>query len=111
MKKQSTSAPQLRCNRREFLLKTAAGMTIPFATLTISRVALGSEKLSEGDSLAVSLGYKRNAEQAVHDQYAAGRTCNGCAFYQGEDGAEGPCLIFGGKLVSAGGWCASWRSR
>jgi len=111
VKKHSITKQQLRCDRREFLTKAVAGMSIPFATLIATPTALAAEKLSEGDSLAVSLGYRHNAGQATHDQYTAGSTCGGCAFYQGGGGDEGPCLIFGGKLVSAGGWCASWRSR
>ncbi len=113
MKTSSITKWQFRWYRREFLVKMAlAGASIPFAALVASRVSLAAEKLSEGDPTAVSLGYRHDAEQASHEQYVAGRRCDGCVFYQGENGAaDGPCLVFGGKLVSAKGWCASWRAR
>ena len=98
--------------RRGILRKMlAASVSIPFMTLSASRVALAAEKLSEDDPTAVSLGYKHDAAQATHESYVAGSTCDGCAFFQGGDAAEGPCLVFLGKLVNAKGWCASWRQR
>lgn len=113
MKKSSTTKWQFRLYRREFLVKMAlAGASIPFAALLASRASLAAEKLSEDDPTAISLGYRHDAEQASHEQYEAGRRCDGCVFYQGESGtADGPCLVFGGKLVTAVGWCASWRAR
>ena len=108
----SKSEGQFCIYRRKFLRKVAGAIAaIPFATWSMTRVALAAEKLSEDDPTAVSLGYKHDAAHASHDTYVAGRTCDGCAFFQGGDAAEGPCLVFRGKLVNAKGWCASWRQR
>jgi hypothetical protein len=43
------------------------------------------------------------------DRKDAKALCNNCNFYTGKPAdANGPCAVFGGKLVSAKGWCASW---
>jgi hypothetical protein len=108
----SKSDAQCCIYRRRFLRKAAiASVSIPFVIRLAPSDALAAEKLSEDDPSAVSLGYKHDAAQATHETYVAGRNCVGCAFFQGGDASEGPCLVFRGKLVNAKGWCASWRQR
>jgi hypothetical protein len=35
--------------------------------------------------------------------------CGNCSLYSGSPGAsDGPCSVFGGKLVNAKGWCTAW---
>ena len=99
-------------NRRRFVETVLlAGASIPLAISMASRAALAAEKLSEDDPAAISLGYKHDATQARHEAYAQGRNCAGCIFFQGVDKTEGSCPVFGGRLVNAHGWCASWRQR
>jgi len=41
-----------------------------------------------------------------------GSKCANCKLYQGAaNAAQGPCLLFPGKAVTAGGWCASWTAK
>ena len=43
---------------------------------------------------------------------APGSSCANCALYQGAEGSkQGPCQIFPGKEVRAGGWCSSWAAQ
>ncbi|MBJ7425041.1 MAG: high-potential iron-sulfur protein, partial [Akkermansiaceae bacterium] len=40
------------------------------------------------------------------------QVCSGCALYQSKPGdANGPCTAFGGKLVTAGGWCSVFAKK
>ena len=39
----------------------------------------------------------------------AGQNCSVCTLFQGTaKDASAPCLAFGGKSVSAKGWCSAW---
>jgi len=71
--------------------------------------------LDENDPQAVALGYVADASQvdtAKHANFVAGSQCSNCALYQGQPGdAQGPCTIFGGKVVAAAGWCTTWARR
>lgn len=49
------------------------------------------------------------ALQYVETSPDAAAVCSGCALYTGDDGAEaGPCGIFPGMNVTAGGWCSAY---
>lgn len=68
--------------------------------------------LDEKDAQAVALGYVENATKADTTKFknhVSGNQCSNCALYQGKGGeTAGPCPLFAGKNVAAGGWCASW---
>jgi hypothetical protein len=68
-----------------------------------------------GEQIASTLGYVTDATQVdttKYPTYVAGSNCSQCAQYSGADGAaEGPCVIFSGRLVSAKGWCSAWAKR
>ncbi|MFK7885479.1 MAG: high-potential iron-sulfur protein [Gammaproteobacteria bacterium] len=76
-------------------------------------------RVSEDDPVASSLGYKHNAAEvdlAKHprrgEAASANHYCKNCVLFQGNDGDEwGPCSIFGGKLVNAQGWCATYAPK
>lgn len=97
--------------RRIFLFQVAATGSAAFAA-TPAPVAGPAPKLDEKDPTAVALGYvadTNKADQKKFPAHAATQKCNTCALYQGKAAdAVGPCPIFAGKLVAAGGWCTSW---
>ena len=56
----------------------------------------------------MALKYKMDATKAT-DRKDPKALCSNCNFYSGKPAdANGPCSVFGGKLVAAKGWCASW---
>ena len=67
------------------------------------------------EPLAQSLGYKEDASQvdkAKFPTYKPGQKCATCRFLQGDASKPfAPCQIFGGKLVSTKGWCASYNAK
>ena len=68
--------------------------------------------LDEKDPQAVALGYVADttkANKAKYPNHAPTQMCQNCSLWQGKAGAaNGPCPIFGGKLVSAKGWCSTY---
>ena len=96
--------------RREFIrIVPVAG-----AALLGGRVSHAAE-VDPADPLAVSLGYVKDAakvDKAKYPNYAAGQDCAGCKQYQGKPGdATAGCTIFGGRSVTAKGWCSAWVKR
>ncbi len=100
-------------SRRHFLkLASGAVIAIPLA----GRLAHAeAEKLAEDDPTALALGYKHDASEVDTEAYpkrageeGAKQFCSNCQLYAGGDAEWGACPIFGGKLVSANGWCNSW---
>jgi len=96
-------------NRRRFIKLTVTGVAAaPFANALLSGSAEAADMLSESDPTAVALKYKMDATKAP-DRKDATAFCNNCNLYTGKpNDANGPCTVFGGKLVSSKGWCASW---
>jgi len=96
-------------NRRRFIKHSITGLAAaPFANALFSGSAEAVDVVSESDPTAVALKYKMDATKAT-DRKDAKALCNNCNFYTGKPAdANGPCSVFGGKLVSAKGWCASW---
>jgi anaerobic selenocysteine-containing dehydrogenase len=96
-------------SRRRFIKIAAAGLAAaPLANALLSGTAEAVDKVSESDPTASALGYKMDATKAANRQDKTA-TCVNCAQYSGKAGAEdGPCAIFGGKLVTAKGWCTAW---
>lgn len=100
-------------SRRKFLKIGAAGVVAaPFANLIVNGVAQAADlpHLDEADPMAVGLKYK--ADAAASERPDDGATCANCQLYTDPAAAEwGPCAIFAGKAVAAGGWCSSWVAR
>jgi len=94
--------------RRSFLCTFGTGaIAISLSSLTRQGIVLAGEtpKLDLEDPTAKALEY-------VHDSPDPAKLCDGCQLYTGASGSEwGPCAIFPGKLVSAGGWCKSWFAK
>lgn len=99
----------MHCSRRRFIIVAASLASTP---IWVNDAQADAPVLSESDPTAQALGYKANAAQvdkAKHANFQAGQSCANCNFYQGKPGeAMGPCQVFGGKLVNAKGWCASY---
>ena len=96
-------------NRRRLIKLTVTGLAAaPFANALFSGSAEAADMVSESDPTAVALKYKMDATKAA-DRKDATALCSNCNFYSGKAGdANGPCAVFGGKLVTAKGWCSSW---
>ena len=96
-------------NRRRLIKLTVTGLAAaPFANALLSGRAEAVDTVSESDPTAVALKYKMDATKAI-DRKDPKALCSTCNFYTGKPGdANGPCSVFGGKLVAAKGWCASW---
>ncbi|MBK0392206.1 high-potential iron-sulfur protein [Ramlibacter algicola] len=94
-------------NRRVFLFQVIAG-----GAVAASNGAHAQQKVDPKDPQAAALGYVENTTQADKKKFpkhANDQKCNGCQLYSGAASAkEGPCAVFGGKLVAAEGWCNSW---
>lgn len=95
--------------RRRFITIAAASLAAsPFANALLSGSAEAVEAVSESDPMAIGLGYKTDATKASgrKDNTAV---CSNCGLYSGKPGAaDGPCSVFGGKIVNAKGWCSAW---
>jgi hypothetical protein len=99
-------------SRRRFIKLTVAGLAgAPLANAVFSGSAEAADTVSESDPAAVALKYKMDATKAA-DRKDAKALCSNCNFYSGKPAdANGPCALFGGKLVAAKGWCASWAKK
>ena len=103
------SADASRPSRRRFIKIAAVGLAAaPLANALLSGTAEAVDKISESDPTAKALKYATDATKAA-DRKDKSATCANCMQYSGKAGdAEGPCTIFGGKLVTAKGWCTAW---
>lgn len=79
---------------------------------------MAAESLPELDlnhPTAQALGYQHDAalvDPQQFPQFRPGHLCSNCALYTGAEGNEwGPCGLFPGKAVNAGGWCNAWAPR
>lgn len=96
-------------SRRTLLTRLALGVGLaPLAALTVRpALAAAAPLLPVSAPEAKAVKYVEDAGQAK--QAPPGSTCANCALYQGAYGsAEGPCQLFPGKDVKAGGWCSRW---
>jgi hypothetical protein len=96
-------------SRRRFIKIGVAGLAAaPFATALLSGAAQAVDAVSETEPMAAALGYKTDATKASNRKDNAA-TCSNCTLFSGKPGAsDGPCSVFGGKLVNAKGWCTAW---
>jgi hypothetical protein len=93
--------------RRAVLFRLGAGVAILPLALLRSGPARADEPLSEEDPKAKEVGYVEDVARAKGAK--VGASCTSCALYSGAKGSvSGPCQLFPGKLVKAGGWCSSW---
>jgi len=82
------------------------GSIAPLVNAMLPRFAAADvPNVDPTDPMAKALGY-------VTVSNKPGFACSNCLQYHGAAGSlVGPCTIFPGKQVTAGGWCASWGKR
>ena len=100
--------------RRLFVLNVMAACAA-FAGARLATAQAPPALVKEDDPTAVALGYVADAtklDATKQPVYVAGRSCSGCALFQGKAAdASAVCLIFGNKQVSAKGWCTGWSKK
>src|SRR5215472_17048161 len=87
-------------------------LAVPLAALGMKprACAAGAALLDAASPEARAVKYVEDAARA--SGATPGSSCANCALYQGAEGSKrGPCQIFPGKEVRAGGWCSSWAAQ
>jgi hypothetical protein len=71
--------------------------------------------ISVDDPAARAVGFSLDAtkvDRARYPEHLKGQACRKCVqFKGGPTDAWGPCMVFAGKQVPAGGWCTSFAAR
>lgn len=100
-------------HRRVFMLRVACGATALAAGQAMAADPVSTEKLTEGDAYAKSMGFRLDTtkvDKAKFPRHAPDQKCSTCQLYSGAPGAEwGPCSFFGGRLVNKDGWCRNFK--
>ena len=99
-------------SRRRLLKSVSLGVALaPIAGAALrSAWAADLPLLTGDDPTAKALNYVPDASKASGAK--PGSKCDNCKLYQGAAGAaQGGCLLFPGKAVKSGGWCASWTAK
>jgi hypothetical protein len=101
-----------KISRRSLLKGALAGIAaVPAASLVARDANAAAAALTEADPQAKSLGYHLDATKVdakANPTYKPGQHCANCIQFTGKAPADGPCNIFPGKTVKAGGWCRVW---
>lgn len=94
--------------RRSFIIGAASSLASGFVFAQKPTQNL----VSDSDPSAIALGYVsdvKKVDSKKFPQYTLGQNCATCTLFQGtEKDTNAPCLAFGGKAVSAKGWCSAW---
>ena len=97
-------------NRRIFLIQVAASSSVVAASQAMAQPA--PARVDEKDPQAAALAYSSDTTKVdvkKFPKHTAEQRCSACQLYTGKPKeATGPCPIFGGKLVSANGWCSAY---
>jgi High potential iron-sulfur protein len=104
-----TNPPDLSLARRRLLRHLA--LAVSLGPVIVSRPgtshAAEDALLNPESQAAKAVKYFEDASKAVG--VTPGSACVNCALYQGTPTAsQGPCQLFPGKEVKAGGWCSMW---
>jgi hypothetical protein len=100
-------------SRRVFILRVACGTSALAATQVFAADPVSTEKLTETDAYAKSMGFKidtTKVDKARYPRHTVEQKCSTCQLYSGAPTAEwGPCSFFGGRLVAKDGWCRNFK--
>ena len=86
-------------------------MRAPAASPSTAARAQTAARVSETEPQAVALGYKDDTtkvDEKKFPKHTAAQKCATASSSGKASDATGPCAIFGGRAVSAAGWCNSW---
>jgi len=99
-----------KLSRRRFLKLTAAGLVaVPAARVAMAQKA---EKVDVNSDAAKALDYHDDASKVTNPKRKKDQFCHNCQFFQGTaKDKPGPCTVFQGKDVAAGGWCSTWVAK
>ena len=98
--------------RRRLLGFLALGVAAAPLGLLTSRYARAADLPLLDPASPAARKYKYVADGAHANGTAKGNTCASCAMYEGSYGSKrGPCQLFAGRDVLAGGWCSSWDAQ
>ena len=98
--------------RRRLLKSVTFGVAlIPIAGFPLrAESAADLPLITADDPAAKALRYVSDASKSSGAK--PGSKCANCSNYQGTAGsAQGGCVLFPGKAVSATGWCSSWTAK
>ena len=100
-------------SRRTFMFRIAAASALLAAP--VARAQTPAPSLDESDPQAIALGYKQDTNKVDARKYPnhqASQDCANCQLFQGKPkDPTGPCPLFAGKQVAAGGWCSAWNKK
>ena len=101
------------CQRRTFILSAVSASTLT-GTLAFAQSS-PPELVKDTDANAVALGYFGDGSKTdvkKYPQYATGQSCSTCTLFTGTaKDSSAVCPVFGGKAVSAKGWCSAWTKK
>jgi len=102
-----------RHSRRRFVKVGVAGVAALQLGIAIrSAVASDLPRVDTDAATAKALSYTHDATTVAEDlRMGASRICASCRFYPNENDPWGPCALFPGKAVAAGGWCKGWVAK
>ncbi len=96
--------------RRRMVAQLLAGAVVAPLALLLSGQAQAAELPLVDPSSPVARKLKYVSDASQMKAAAKGNNCSNCGLYQGADGSKrGPCQLFPGRDVAAGGWCSSWE--
>ena len=100
--------------RRSFVLHAVTACAA-LAGTQLAAAQAAPALVKEDDPIAVALGFVTDAtriDAKKQPVYVPGSSCGTCALFQGKaTDASAACLVFGGKLVAAKGWCTGWSKK
>jgi hypothetical protein len=102
--------------RRDVLKGALLGVAAVPVTALLGRAEAASGRVDPNEPQAKSLGYVEDASKVdakANPNFKPGQMCANCLQVPAgkEKGAEIPCNIFGGRNVSAKGWCKVYVKR
>ena len=103
----------MNCQRRTFIFCAASASTLT-GSLAFAQ-STPPELVKDTDANAVALGYSSDGSKTdvkKYPQYAAGQSCSTCVLFTGTaKDTSAVCPVFGGKAVSAKGWCSAYNKK
>jgi hypothetical protein len=102
--------------RRDLLKGALIGVAAVPVTAILGRAEAAGPDVDPNEPQAKNLGYVTDASKVdakANPNFKPGQVCANCLQVPAgkEKGPKIPCNIFGGRNVSANGWCKVWVKR